>query len=731
MAEQPQPQPVVQEEDATEIVFSTGVDIDDTSHGDNPNNQGVEPTATDVAMAEESVEVDAAGAAPPQTEEANDEEPVVPAAVPPQDPPTKDDDPSAAEVETVDHDGEAEEVPLDEFQDTTKERDSLWAKASSSLHALWHPQNWGQKGVQRGQDLATDETALKYSLWALQFNVVASAINTKLLNPNFAIMATPDANEDSFPDTDPFDFNSATYFLPLSSLMGVAIASIFTGNWSDRLGRKHIIQVSSVGACIGSVVMYAARKTFWGFCAASFAAGLFKGTLPVAMAYVGDVFTTKKEKQDALSVIVGYYVLGNSGGGIFAILMNDSGLFTPLFLGAAFVLVSFVLNIWYLIEPRPGATYTPIANDKLAQDDDEYERLLPTKEEDVEHVEQATEEADETLPKSNLAEDGDATKKNDNDDDDDETVIPRPEHLDNMTLWHIVMGAFADNVGSTALFPLCLSPLALEQYHLDFVNAEPPEDPIMSISAYQWLSVLVALMVIPGTLITPRVFAWIGAAGGCVFGNLATAILTMALLFIGNGVRFQCLFVCVVGGFKILMLFLDVISFLCFVCILLTPCVVWDPLVCMHYIYSYSTACHDGHVCIFYHCHVFGVPPYRGESIVDRSHVGFDCARRKDWVCARLEQYRHEFGHGHFSVDLWIVGRLHWDQSRHLDWDWRQCLGLHYQLPAHVQTGFGCLQKGPQGAARKEVFGRRRRRIGPTGLEWILCRSGSLAFVEY
>lgn len=98
--------------------------------------------------------------------------------------------------------------------------------------------------------------------------------------------------------------------------------------------------------------------------------------------------------------------------------------------------------------------------------------------------------------------------------------------------WNIILGALADNVGSTALFPLCLSPLALEAYYADFV--ERGEDPIMSISGYQWLSVCVALMVIPGTLITPWVFGKVGPSGGCVFGNVCTGILTIVLLLIGN-----------------------------------------------------------------------------------------------------------------------------------------------------------------------------------------------------
>ena len=48
------------------------------------------------------------------------------------------------------------------------------------------------------------------------------------------------------------------------------------------------------------------------------------------MAYVGDVFSSKKEKEKELGILVSFFVIGNSGGGIIAILMNDAGLFAPL-----------------------------------------------------------------------------------------------------------------------------------------------------------------------------------------------------------------------------------------------------------------------------------------------------------------------------------------------------------------------------------------------------------------
>ena len=57
--------------------------------------------------------------------------------------------------------------------------------------------------------------------------------------------------------------------------------------------------------------------------------------------------------------------------------------------------------------------------------------------------------------------------------------VKRPDNIDQKTLWNIVGGALLDNIGSTGLFPLCLSPLALQAYYGQFVAKN--EEPIMSI----------------------------------------------------------------------------------------------------------------------------------------------------------------------------------------------------------------------------------------------------------
>ncbi|KAL9182774.1 hypothetical protein ACHAXT_004053, partial [Thalassiosira profunda] len=332
--------------------------------------------------------------------------------------------------------------------------------------------------------LHTEENARKYSQWSVNFMITCSAVNTKMLNPNFAIMCTPGAHPDSFESTEPFGFNSATYFIPFCTLIGVALASTFIGTLSDRFGRKILLLILGWISAVGSIAKYYTKDTFWGFCACNFAFGFFLGNLPVGMAYVGDVEPSKKKKDDLLGFLVGCFVLGNSGGGIIAVLMGDVGLFAPLWVGAGLMVIANIGTHWFMIEP---------GDSRLRVDPVIEEKLL-------------------------LEEDAD--------------TIPRPETIHKRTLWNIVGGALLDNIGSTGLFPLCLSPLALQEFYGDFV--EQGEDPIMSITGYQWLSVCVALLVIPATQLTPYSFKYMGVAGTCVFGNFCTAVVTSILLWIGN-----------------------------------------------------------------------------------------------------------------------------------------------------------------------------------------------------
>lgn len=394
------------------------------------------------------------------------------------------------------------------FNDSSKVMESTLSKSDSDISWILEaiPKDKSKSSeIPARYKLLSEKDARKYSIWAVRFGVLASAINTKMLNPNFPIMAVEGFHPDSFPDTYPFSFNSATYFLPMASLLGVAISSTFLGGISDKYGRKNVFFILGFVSGIGSIVKYFTRHTFWSFCISSFIFGFFLGNLPISMAYIGDLFSdSKKEKEDELGVIVSFFVIGNSGGGIIAILMEENGLFAPLWVGAAVMAASSMITMKYMIEP--GDTRLLPVNVVAEKDKDGESEPLFSQEEGV-----------------SAEEDGKVDVK-----DEDQ----RPKTIDQCALRNIIGGALADNFGSTGLFPLCLSPLALQQYLVNFYVED--EVPIMTLTEYKWLSVMVAVMVVPSTLMTPYVFRKIGVAGTCVLGNVFTAIITVILLFIAG-----------------------------------------------------------------------------------------------------------------------------------------------------------------------------------------------------
>ena len=331
------------------------------------------------------------------------------------------------------------------------------------------------------QQLLTDRRVFSMSIHAIRLAVFADTLNSMITWPNYALMALPGSHPDSFPSTAPFDFSAATYFIPLTGLLGMAIAGVFAGKISDKIGRKPVVLFCLAGSMFGSALKWFLRHGFWPFCIANLVNGLLSGTLPVALAYSSDLFSSEREKSKNFTAIVGLYVVGQSTGGIFAILMQNHGLFAPLWAGVAILAVALVFNIRYLIEPGRIRIPGTIGDDE-----------------------------------------------NDNDD----LIAERPEKINRKAMANILIGAFTDIAGSKALFPLCMTPLGFQTYYNDFVQID--EAPIMSLSLYKWLTVLISLIVIPSSIVAPKVFARIGLAAGNVFGNFSTGVITVALLFIGN-----------------------------------------------------------------------------------------------------------------------------------------------------------------------------------------------------
>jgi hypothetical protein len=103
---------------------------------------------------------------------------------------------------------------------------------------------WGRSAdtetLEGYQQLLTDRRVFSMSISAVRLAVFADTLNSMVTWPNYALMALPGSHPDSFPSTAPFQFSAATYFIPLTGLLGMAIAGVFAGKISDRVGMDHV-----------------------------------------------------------------------------------------------------------------------------------------------------------------------------------------------------------------------------------------------------------------------------------------------------------------------------------------------------------------------------------------------------------------------------------------------------------------------------------------------------------
>jgi len=209
------------------------------------------------------------------------------------------------------------------------------------------------------------------------------------------------------------------------------------------------------------IASFLARRSFWGYNAACFVNGLFCGSVPVTLAYASDVHPSRSGKDAEIGALIGINMIGMTGGGIIAIFMENEGLFTPLLVGAAINAVAAIFIVFFMVDAEEKYVFHEVV---------------------------------------------------------DEDDLDAPERINQRVFWN---GALLDNIGSSGLFPMTLAPLAFDTFFVDLLVQG--KEPIMTKVAFKWLSVMVALMVIPGAALSQPVFHRIGPAGGCVFGNAITA----------------------------------------------------------------------------------------------------------------------------------------------------------------------------------------------------------------
>lgn len=138
------------------------------------------------------------------------------------------------------------------------------------------------------------------------------------------------------------------------------VMSPFWGQISDRKGRRPVILISLLGACV-SHMAFAFSTTYMGLFLARMFAGVFGGNIPVAMAYIADV-TPEKERSKGMGLIGAAFglgfILGPAIGGIFAHVGDKLGSVPPFggsfpaVIASAICFANFLSAYFFLPESR-------------------------------------------------------------------------------------------------------------------------------------------------------------------------------------------------------------------------------------------------------------------------------------------------------------------------------------------------------------------------------------------
>lgn len=378
---------------------------------------------------------------------------------------------------------------LTSHQDSSDDDGDSLSSCSSTLEDA---SVWSEDIDADDDSFIQEEEEFTRSLWVLRFAAFADAVASQALGPNYALLL---AKGESFANrTGPLGFGAAQYFLPMCSELGMVLSCILFGHLSKKTGRKRCIITCLLLSAAGSILKVALRDNFLTFAAANFATGLLGGgILSLGMAFIRDVAYDQDESDAEIASLVAFNLIGRMGGGILAIAFKSYGLFAPLWATAITSLLSGALCQVWLLDPAPmNPEGTIFVSPKTYEDD-----LTETTRDETDRV------------------------------DDDELCFRTPGLLDRKTLSIVLLGELLDNLGSIGVVSLSISPLLFQTFHSDQVSQDM--EPTLSTSYYQWIYVLVAVMIIPGAVLAPPLFEKIGTARSAVFSNLFTAAVTIAL----------------------------------------------------------------------------------------------------------------------------------------------------------------------------------------------------------
>src|ERR1700745_322985 len=139
--------------------------------------------------------------------------------------------------------------------------------------------------------------------------------------------------------------------LAVDSGMGFIFSPI-VGVLSDRLGRRSILLLSTIGQATGFFIMGAANSLLWLFVARTID-GIFGANVSTTQAYVADV-TPSEDRSRALGLLGAAFGVGFICGPLIGGLLSQISLSAPFYFAGGLAAFNAVLIFFALPESRPG-----------------------------------------------------------------------------------------------------------------------------------------------------------------------------------------------------------------------------------------------------------------------------------------------------------------------------------------------------------------------------------------
>jgi DHA1 family tetracycline resistance protein-like MFS transporter len=195
------------------------------------------------------------------------------------------------------------------------------------------------------QRLQTEEAQQLVSFACVGLTVFIDFMGLTIQNPLLPFYVS------EFDDAKDLGVGLASSVLMASYGLSQLIATPIFGFASDRFGRRPMLLLSLFGTFVGFFAQGFARS-FFVLCALRFITGLFSGTRPVAVAYIGDAFPADKQPKYmsflALSVSVSMFLAPLIGGSLGLVHLS-----IPCFFQSGVAAVILLVAYRNLIESRP------------------------------------------------------------------------------------------------------------------------------------------------------------------------------------------------------------------------------------------------------------------------------------------------------------------------------------------------------------------------------------------